>query len=666
MKIMSWSFLLTIYFIFVIKVIMKKGNIYDKNAAEIYNFVGSNDNIEKFYSCVTRLRIRVKDKSLINEEQIKNIKLVKGINWNDNELQIIIGNEVTAVYDSFDKTVNAQNKLAKKTKTAKNADFEVDKGKKNKSFGKRFITALNSILVPAIPIFIVTGFLMGFKSIMVVAGVMKAPSPLGSVKDLPTFDAVFWGISEIGTRFLALFIGYNTMKYLKGNLMMSLFLSLAIANPLLYGMKWHLFNLGSLEIVVQPYASSILPMIAANILYFYLDKGLKKVLSPKLDLFLRPLVAYTVTVLATYFFIGPVLYTIEQLAGKGIYKLAEIPYGFGVMILAMFWSPLVVTGTHLTAIIILVREIHVTGSSALMPATLLADYAQLGAMIGVLIRTKNAKTKEYCWATMVPGFLGVSEPAVYGINLPKWRPWLCGCLGAACGGLFSGLFKVREVSQPAFGIFNLISYVSDNPWNLIFYIFALLIALGTSILFTSLIYNEHPSEIKAIKKINRQVIHKYAKLEKNKALVDMVDKSLKKATTFDKVTLETIKRLEKSYIKINQLDFDINGLEAKKHIDLNKLALLKTELLECKKKIETDEIYLRTVQKQMMQNVDLILKKMDFTTNSWEFNVFESNYFNAIYSLNISYDLEKKKDNSYTFKNIRKLKKVGMLAYSTN
>jgi hypothetical protein len=68
----------------------------------------------------------------------------------------------------------------------------------------------------------------------------------------------------------------------------------------------------------------------------------------------------------------------------------------------------------------------------------------------------------------------------------------------------------------------------------------------------------------------------------------------------------------------------------------------------------------------MMQNVDLILKKMDFTTNSWEFNVFESNYFNAIYSLNISYDLEKKKDNSYTFKNIRKLKKVGMLAYSTN
>jgi phosphotransferase system glucose/maltose/N-acetylglucosamine-specific IIC component len=97
-----------------------------------------------------------------------------------------------------------------------------------------------------------------------------------------------------------------------------------------------LFNLGSLEIVVQPYASSILPMIAANILYFYLDKGLKKVLSPKLDLFLRPLVAYTVTVLATYFFIGPVLYTIEQLAGKGIYKLAEIPYGFGVMILAMF------------------------------------------------------------------------------------------------------------------------------------------------------------------------------------------------------------------------------------------------------------------------------------------------------------------------------------------
>jgi len=140
--------------------------------------------------------------------------------------------------------------------------------------------------------------------------------------------------------------------------------------------------------------------------------------------------------------------------------------------------------------------------------------------------------------------------------------------------------------------------------------------LGTSILFTSLIYNEHPSEIKAIKKINRQVIHKYTKLEKNKALVDMVDKSLKKATTFDKVTLETIKRLEKSYIKINQLDFDINGLEAKKHIDLNKLALLKTELLECKKKIETDEIYLRTVQKQMMQNVDLILKKMDFTTNS--------------------------------------------------
>jgi len=88
--------------------------------------------------------------------------------------------------------------------------------------------------------------------------------------------------------------------------------------------------------VAQPYAQGILPMIAANFLYFYLDKGLKKILSPKVDLFLRPLVAYTVTVLATYFFFGPLLYTIEQLAGQGIFKLAELPYGLGVMILAMF------------------------------------------------------------------------------------------------------------------------------------------------------------------------------------------------------------------------------------------------------------------------------------------------------------------------------------------
>jgi len=642
---------------------MKKGNIYDKTATEIYDFVGTNKNIEKFYSCVTRLRIRVKDKSLINEDQIKNLNLVKGINWSDNELQIIIGNEVTTLVESFDKTVNAKRRIEK---NKKEDNFEVEKGKKEGNFGKRFLTALNSILVPALPIFIVTGFLMGFKSIMVVSGVMKAPSPLGSVKDLPTFDAIFWGISEIGTRFLALFIGYNTMRYLKGNLIMSIFVSLAIANPLLYGMKWHLFNLGSLEIVAQPYAQGILPMIAANFLYFYLDKGLKKILSPKVDLFLRPLVAYTVTVLATYFFFGPLLYTIEQLAGQGIFKLAELPYGLGVMILAMFWSPLVVTGTHLTAVILLVKEIHATGSSALMPATLLADYAQLGAMIGVLIRTKNAKTKEYCWATLFPGFLGVTEPAVYGINLPKWRPWLCGCLGAACGGLFSGLFKVREVSQPAFGIFNLVSYVSDNPWNLIFYCFALLIALGASILFTTLVYNEHPSEIKAIKKINRQVMHKYSTLEKDKLLVEMANKSLKKATDFDKVTVQTIKRLEKSYIRINQIDFDINTLETKKKLNLNKLALLKTELLESKRKIQSDEIYLKSIQDQMMQNIDLILKKMDYTTNSWEFNLFESNYFNAIYSLNISYDLIKKKTDAYSFKNVRKLKKVGMLAYTSN
>jgi len=603
------------------------------------------------------MRFIIRDKKLVNEEKIKELDLVQGINWNGNEFQIIVGNGVAHLYDNVVA-------LDKESKKNKNEFLTKQKKEKKKESGwKRFLGAMGAIMQPAIPMFIVAGLLLGLKTVFVETGVIqKAPlvPTLQDINAMPVFDAVFWGVSEVGLKFLAIFIGYNTMKYFGGNLVMSIFLGLAIANPLLLNASWHLFYLGKIDIKVQTYNTSILPLIAANICYFYLDKNIKKIMPKSLDMIFRPLISFVVVVFGTYFILGPILNIFEHYIAEGAKYLGEIPYGIGTMILAMFWEPLVLTGSHIVVGLVLSMGVRGAGGefipSILLPAIMYGSYGQLGALFAVMMRTKNKKLKEYGAANILPGLMPITEPIVYGVNLPMVLPFVAGCLGAGVGGLFSGLVNVQKFSFGGFGIFGILSYWNDNAWNIILFLISCLISIGASLLICLALYQDRHSEKKEIKDVNKILI-KYCKLINEVKFTSKEKTTLAARTHIDPDLKLSIKEVEKLYNKYDSNKVEIEKINNHKKITASmkrELILLETQNREYKKLIDSKEVSLNELQNNLLEGIKKMLEGLALYFGDDNFLLFVNNYFNAIYSLQIVYHRMDKKEDVFNYKTVKK------------
>ncbi|WP_381414871.1 glucose PTS transporter subunit IIA [Spiroplasma endosymbiont of Anurida maritima] len=564
-------------------IIFQKSN-HEIIAEEIYKNVGSNSNYSQVYNCMTRLRFDVKSKDKVDVEKIKKIEMVKGINWAGNQLQIIIGGEVYKVKDAlvnYVETLNSKN-IKKPVKT-------------RIPFRKRFMSAIGGIMLPTLPVLLAAGMLMGIKSILILIGLMQdvvlafPGEDQTLLKEANVFSAVFYIIAEVSLKFLGIFIGYNTAKYLGGNLILQLFVSLAIANPIAgEGAKWFLFEVGGLDVNSQVYTSSILPHIASAFMLFHFEKWVKTWMPTAVDVIFRPLVVVAVVTLGTFFLVGPILFLLEQGVSIVISTLGKIPYGVGVGIYALSWQPLVLTGMHIAVAMPISMSVVQGIPNPLAAGVAIGVFGQIGALIGVAIRTKNAKTRQTAFGSLPAGLVGITEPIIFGINLPKIRPFIAGMIGAGIAGLFSGFVGVETRIPGGMGVFSILAYIAgpvfneevngvvvnsiSSPFtgeplslvmNALLYCVTILIAIGVGLGVNLLIYKERPSEKNQILKTNKILLKNFAKANNitKKEAQNLLNKNfIKLSDHLTKENLLKINSIEKEILSIINLQTKMNTI----------------------------------------------------------------------------------------------------------
>ncbi|MGC6769134.1 beta-glucoside-specific PTS transporter subunit IIABC [Enterococcus sp. LJL51] len=422
---------------------------YDELAKNIVREVGGKDNINSLTNCITRLRFKLKDDNKANTEVLKNMDGVVTVMQAGGQYQVVIGNHVPDVRKAVDEVIGVLQPV-------------VDDGPKGNLFD-RFVDMISGIFQPILAPLSAAGMLKGVNAILAFA--------LGvSYSEGPTY-AVFNAMGDGLFLFLPIFIGYTAMKKFGG----SPFLGMMIASSLVYtgfidGSATAAFaESGGLNIFGIPfsipaagYGSTVMPIIAATAFAALLEKQLRKIIPDVVKLFLVPFFTALIAVPLTFLVIGPIMNVVSDALGNGLIALQGFsPILFGA-ILGFAWQILVMFGMHWAIIPFAIIALSQGQPTQLLIASGGVSFAQTGAVLAVMLKTKNAKLKELSIPAFISGIFGVTEPAIYGITLPKKKPFWASCVvGGVTGAISMGL-GIQAYQMGGLGVFRYTGQISPD------------------------------------------------------------------------------------------------------------------------------------------------------------------------------------------------------------
>jgi len=450
---------------------------YKKVAEEIYEKVGKKENLISAAHCATRLRLVIADNNKCDSKAVEEIDGVKGVFFASGQLQIILGTgTVNKVYDEFLKVSG----LSAATK----AEVKQAAAAQQNPF-KRAIKTLGDIFVPIIPAIVASGFLMGIMealSFMVNNGFLS----LDTSSSLFVFAKLF---SNVAYTFLPILIAYSAAKAFGGNPYLGAVIGMLMIHPDLQN-AWTVATegvhvrqsvwFGLYDIDLIGYQGHVIPVIIAVWVMCFIEKRLHKIVPEMFDLFVTPLVSVFVTGYLTYSIIGPVFVLIENGIIDGIQWLIALPFGIGSFIMGACYAPTVVAGIHHMYTIIDVGQLAKYGVTYWLPLASAANLAQGAATLAVAIKTKNAKTKSMALPSAFSAFMGITEPAIFGVNMRYFKPFVCGCIGGACGALFASITQLGASGTGVTGLFGILLCLKSP----VQYILMMAISIGVSFVLT--------------------------------------------------------------------------------------------------------------------------------------------------------------------------------------
>lgn len=462
---------------------------YRKVAEEIYEKVGKKENLVSAAHCATRLRLVLADNDKCDEKAVEQIDGVKGVFSASGQLQIILGTGVVnKVYDEF-LTVSGLSAASKEEAKAAAAAKQ--------PIYKRAIKTLGDIFVPIIPAIVASGFLMGIMealSFMVNNGFLNIDTS-GSVF---VFANLF---ANTAYTFLPILIAYSAAKVFGGNPYLGAVIGMLMIHPNLQNawtvategvQKTQSVWFGLYEVDMVGYQGHVIPVIIAVFVMCMIEKKLHKVVPAMFDLFVTPLVSVFATGYLTYSIIGPVFVTIENAIIGGVQQLLTLPFGIGSFIMGGLYSLTVVAGVHHMYTVIDVGQLGLYGVTYWLPLASAANIAQGAATLAVALKTKNQKTKSMAIPSAMSCFMGITEPAIFGVNLRFLKPFICGAVGGAAGALYASVVGLGASGTGVTGIFGLLLCLHD-PLN---YIIMFAIAAGVAFALTWLLGYKEPEEEK--------------------------------------------------------------------------------------------------------------------------------------------------------------------------
>lgn len=450
---------------------------YRKTAREIYEHVGKKENIISAAHCATRLRLVIADNEKADKNAVENIDGVKGVFFAQGQMQIILGTGVVnRVYDEFIQ-------IAGISESSKEELKQVAASRANPF--QRLIKTLGDIFVPIIPAIVASGFLMGIMealNFMVNNGYLNIDTS-GSIY---TFAQLF---SNTAYTFLPILIAYSAGKVFGANPYLAAVIGMIMIHPNLQN-AWTVategvqatqkvwFGLYSIDMV--GYQGHVTPVVIAVWVLAQIEKKLHKIVPAMLDLFVTPLVSVFVTGYLTLSIIGPIFVTIENGLLDGVQYLIALPFGIGSFIMGAFYAPTVVAGVHHMYTIIDLGQIAKFGMTFWLPLASAANLAQGGAALAVALKTKDQKIKSMAVPSALSACMGITEPAIFGVNLRFGKPFVMACIGGACGALFASVTALGATGTGVTGIFGILLCL-NQPLS---YLLMMAISIGVAFVLT--------------------------------------------------------------------------------------------------------------------------------------------------------------------------------------
>ncbi len=455
---------------------IKKGKNFQELAEKIVDDVGGKDNIKNVIHCITRLRFYLKDESKAKDEEIRSFDGVIDVAKSAGQYQVIIGPDVNDVFDQVVKILGLDTDGAV-TEKLDNSNLTFNQKVKNSI--NTFIGVITGSMAPIIGILSASGIIKGMMSLMVSFHWM---SPTGNANLILTAmsDAVFY--------FLPVLIGFNAAKRMGGNPTLCAVIGGVIAYPTIIaaaGKHLNILTLGSLNFPYVSYTYSIFPMILAAWIATKMEKWLKTIIPSFLQALVNPMIIILVVSAITLLATGPVItWAAFGLAG-GIQALLSINSAIFGAIIDGFYQVLVIFGLHWGIVPLFVNDFATLGHSYLFAIVSITMVGQGGAALAVAIKTKNDSLKSLGFAAAISAFCGVTEPAIYGINLRYKKTFICANIGSAVGGFIIGLLHVNMWSI-AGSIIGLPSFINPKGIDGSFYgaVLATVAALAVAFILT--------------------------------------------------------------------------------------------------------------------------------------------------------------------------------------
>lgn len=394
---------------------------------DILKLVGGEENIDQVTHCMTRLRFNLNDNKKADKATLKNTPGVMGVMENGGQFQVIIGNDVPVVYNALvgNMSKSPDAKPAASTQT----------GKKKNPLSAVF-DFISGVFTPILPAITGAGMIKGIVALLLTFGWIDATS---------STYIILSAIGDGAFYFLPIILGISTARKLGSNMYIGAAIGASVMHPTITALLAPGENVSfiGLPVVAATYASSVIPILIAIWLASYVEKAIDKVTHASLKLIVVPTVTLLIIVPVMMIAVGPLGVIIGNGLTDGINWLFSNAGLFAGLLVGGAFSLLIITGMHYALVPIMIGSIATLGYDYLIPLMMVANFAQAGSALGVSLKSKNKQIKSLSASTGVTALMGITEPAMYGVNMRFKKPFVAALIGAAISGAFISFFQTK-------------------------------------------------------------------------------------------------------------------------------------------------------------------------------------------------------------------------------
>ena len=439
---------------------------YEALAKDIIANVGGKGNIESLTHCVTRLRFQLKDEGQAKDDVLKNMKGVVTVMKSAGQYQVVIGNHVPQVYADVCEVAGISAGSASS-----------DGPKKKKSVGATIIDFISGVFGPVLAVLSASGMVKGFLALFVFLGLMN---------DKMGLYQIWYACGDALFSFFPILLGFSCAKKLGGKPYLGAVIGAAMVYSKIQGVDLNLFGM----MVNVTYTSTVIPILFTCIFSVWLEKKLDKIIPDVIKTFVTPMIVLVIAVPLGFCFIGIAANALSNGITAAImtaYNLSPIMAG---ILVGGLWQVLVIFGIHQGLVAVAVSSLTAQGMTPIFSLVTGASFAQTAVVFAIWLKTKDEDLKEVSLPAWISGIFGVTEPAIYGVTLPRMKYFVISCIASAVGGAYIGATGVLCKIMGGMGIFSLPSYFGQSVADGVNIVIACLISMVIAGVATFILYKD--------------------------------------------------------------------------------------------------------------------------------------------------------------------------------